>query len=124
MADPLARMSGVVVRMPLVSTFPTRPAVMPYLIFSPHRPAETPSPLMVDDDPITAKIACPMDLRKYPLDEQNCTMELESYGYTTSEVTYDWKNGSASVQGLLNLELSQFTLVSYDTVLTKEVYET
>ncbi|CAH1264589.1 GABRB3 [Branchiostoma lanceolatum] len=73
---------------------------------------------------ITAKIACPMDLRKYPLDEQNCTMELESYGYTTNEVTYDWKNGSASVQGLLNLELSQFTLVSYDTVLTKEVYET
>ncbi|KAI8504182.1 hypothetical protein Bbelb_182500 [Branchiostoma belcheri] len=27
---------------------------------------------------VTAKAACPMDLRKYPLDEQNCTLELES----------------------------------------------
>ena len=25
-----------------------------------------------------------MDLTYYPLDSQNCTVEIESYGYTTS----------------------------------------
>ncbi|ELW71618.1 Gamma-aminobutyric acid receptor subunit beta-2 [Tupaia chinensis] len=29
--------------------------------------------------PITTTAACMMDLRRYPLDEQNCTLEIESY---------------------------------------------
>lgn len=30
---------------------------------------------------ITTTAACMMDLRRYPLDEQNCTLEIESCGY-------------------------------------------
>lgn len=29
-------------------------------------------------DRITTTAACMMDLRRYPLDEQNCTLEIES----------------------------------------------
>ncbi|KAI4899193.1 hypothetical protein NFI96_005270, partial [Prochilodus magdalenae] len=28
---------------------------------------------------ITTTAACMMDLRRYPLDEQNCTLEIESW---------------------------------------------
>jgi len=30
---------------------------------------------------ITTTAACMMDLRRYPLDEQNCTLEIESCEY-------------------------------------------
>lgn len=30
---------------------------------------------------ITTTAACMMDLRRYPLDEQNCTLEIESCKY-------------------------------------------
>lgn len=36
-------------------------------VFSPSHP-----------DRITTTAACMMDLRRYPLDEQNCTLEIES----------------------------------------------
>lgn len=32
---------------------------------------------------ITTTAACMMDLRRYPLDEQNCTLEIESCAYQT-----------------------------------------
>lgn len=37
---------------------------------------------------ITLELACMMNLRKYPLDEQNCTLEIESYGYTDQDIRY------------------------------------
>ncbi|XP_019633826.1 PREDICTED: gamma-aminobutyric acid receptor subunit beta-3-like [Branchiostoma belcheri] len=73
---------------------------------------------------VTAKAACPMDLRKYPLDEQNCTLELESYGYTDEELELGWKAGNASVTGLGRLDLSQFTVGVYNTVAKLVKYET
>ncbi|CAH1264590.1 GABRB3 [Branchiostoma lanceolatum] len=73
---------------------------------------------------VTAKAACPMDLRKYPLDEQNCTLELESYGYTDEELELGWKAGNASVTGLGRLDLSQFTVGDYNTVAKLVKYET
>lgn len=33
---------------------------------------------------ITTTAACMMDLRRYPLDEQNCTLEIESCKYRSS----------------------------------------
>lgn len=36
------------------------------------------SPICVFFFRITTTAACMMDLRRYPLDEQNCTLEIES----------------------------------------------
>ena len=40
----------------------------------------------------TTTLACMMDLHYYPLDRQNCTVEIESYGYTISDVVMYWRD--------------------------------
>ena len=32
------------------------------------------------------KATCPMDLTLFPMDSQLCTLEVESYGYTMSDL--------------------------------------
>ncbi|VVD03448.1 unnamed protein product [Leptidea sinapis] len=51
----------------------------------------------------TATLACMMDLHYYPLDSQNCTVEIESYGYTVSDVVMYWKE--TPVRGVEDAEL-------------------
>ncbi|XP_041339098.1 gamma-aminobutyric acid receptor subunit beta-1 isoform X2 [Pyrgilauda ruficollis] len=65
---------------------------------------------------ITTTAACMMDLRRYPLDEQNCTLEIESYGYTTDDIEFYWNGGEAAVTGVNNIELPQFSIVDYKMV--------
>ena len=64
----------------------------------------------------TSTLACMMDLRRYPLDRQNCTVEVESYGYTQADVIMRWKHGRASVLDLDKVQLPQFTILDYDTI--------
>ena len=64
----------------------------------------------------TSTLACMMDLRRYPLDIQNCTVEVESYGYTQADVIMRWKNGRASILDLDKVQLPQFTITGYDTI--------
>ncbi|KAL3321048.1 Neurotransmitter-gated ion-channel transmembrane region, partial [Cichlidogyrus casuarinus] len=61
----------------------------------------------------TTTLSCNMDLHYYPLDEQNCTVELESYGYTTDDVVMKWKKGRKSVYKVEKMKLPQFTLMDY-----------
>lgn len=56
-----------------------------------------------------------MDLHNYPMDSQNCTIEIESYGYTNSEVNICWKDERESVLGLEKVSLPQFRIVNYKT---------
>lgn len=75
-----------------------------------------------------------MDLHNYPLDSQNCTIEIESCkpfilfkkkntnknisnldGYTSDEVNICWKNSKASVTGVNKVHLPQFRIVDYKT---------
>ncbi|XP_002664179.2 gamma-aminobutyric acid receptor subunit beta-1 [Danio rerio] len=72
---------------------------------------------------ITTTAACMMDLRRYPLDEQNCTLEIESYGYTTDDIEFYWQGGS-SVTGVDNIELPQFSIIDYKTLSKKVVFAT
>ncbi|CDQ56104.1 gamma-aminobutyric acid receptor subunit beta-1-like [Oncorhynchus nerka] len=72
---------------------------------------------------ITTTAACMMDLRRYPLDEQNCTLEIESYGYTTDDIEFYWK-GDNSVTGVENIELPQFSIIDYHIQSTKAVFAT
>ncbi|XP_043925462.1 gamma-aminobutyric acid receptor subunit beta-2 [Protopterus annectens] len=73
---------------------------------------------------ITTTAACMMDLRRYPLDEQNCTLEIESYGYTTDDIEFYWKGGDKAVTGVDKIELPQFSIVGYDLISKNVVFST
>ncbi|KAK7871802.1 hypothetical protein R5R35_014057 [Gryllus longicercus] len=66
----------------------------------------------------TTTLACMMDLHYYPLDSQNCTVEIESYGYTVDDVKMYWKE--TPVRGVEEAELPQFTIIGYETNDRKE----
>nr|XP_029503727.1 gamma-aminobutyric acid receptor subunit pi-like [Oncorhynchus nerka] len=73
---------------------------------------------------ITATIACNMDLTKYPMDRQVCTLQLESWGYNLQDVIFYWTRGNDSVKGLDTLRLAQYSVESYYTSVSEAVYET
>ncbi|KAL6456569.1 hypothetical protein MHYP_G00351130 [Metynnis hypsauchen] len=62
---------------------------------------------------ITSTVACDMDLTKYPMDEQECMLDLESYGYSSEDIVYHWSESQKYIHGLDKLELSQFTITDY-----------
>ncbi|KAM7327940.1 hypothetical protein ACRRTK_014307 [Alexandromys fortis] len=62
---------------------------------------------------ITSTVACDMDLAKYPMDEQECVLELESYGYSSEDIVYYWSENQEQIHGLDRLQLAQFTISSY-----------
>ncbi|XP_074041301.1 ligand-gated chloride channel homolog 3 [Leptinotarsa decemlineata] len=66
----------------------------------------------------TTTLACMMDLHYYPLDSQNCTVEIESYGYTVTDVVMYWK--ATPVRGVEEAELPQFTIIGWETNDRKE----
>ncbi|XP_014664998.1 PREDICTED: gamma-aminobutyric acid receptor subunit beta-like isoform X2 [Priapulus caudatus] len=72
----------------------------------------------------TTTLACMMDLHNYPLDTQNCTVEIESYGYTMSDVEIFWKRKKDSVKGVMNVKLPQFDIMAFDTQVTIESLST
>ncbi|XP_037325219.2 gamma-aminobutyric acid receptor subunit beta-3 isoform X2 [Pungitius pungitius] len=73
---------------------------------------------------ITTTAACMMDLRRYPLDEQNCTLEIESYGYTTDDIEFYWKGGDTAVTGVTRIKLPQFSIMDYKLVSRNVVFST
>nr|KAF6394877.1 gamma-aminobutyric acid type A receptor subunit delta [Molossus molossus] len=85
---------------------------------------------------ITSTVACDMDLAKYPMDEQECTLHLESWcscgvplgaegavsaarmdspadGYSSEDIVYYWSENQEQIHGLDKLQLAQFTITSY-----------
>ncbi|KAF6108853.1 gamma-aminobutyric acid type A receptor subunit delta [Phyllostomus discolor] len=62
---------------------------------------------------ITSTVACDMDLAKYPLDEQECALHLESYGYSSEDIIYYWSENQEQIHGLDKLQLAQFTITHY-----------
>ncbi|XP_053433004.1 gamma-aminobutyric acid receptor subunit delta isoform X3 [Nycticebus coucang] len=62
---------------------------------------------------ITSTVACDMDLAKYPMDKQECVLDLESYGYSSEDVVYYWSDSQEHIHGLDKLQLAQFTITSY-----------
>ncbi|XP_068423937.1 gamma-aminobutyric acid receptor subunit pi [Clinocottus analis] len=73
---------------------------------------------------ITTTVACNMDLTKYPMDKQTCTLQLESWGYNINDVMFYWTRGNESVSGLDTLQLAQYTVEDYYTSVSEAVYET
>ncbi|XP_015911715.1 gamma-aminobutyric acid receptor subunit beta-like [Parasteatoda tepidariorum] len=61
----------------------------------------------------TTTLACMMDLHYYPLDSQNCTVEIESYGYTVKDVVMYWMK--EPISGIERAELPQFSILRFET---------
>ncbi|XP_039210925.1 gamma-aminobutyric acid receptor subunit beta-4 isoform X2 [Crotalus tigris] len=73
---------------------------------------------------ITTTAACMMDLRRYPLDQQNCTLEIESYGYTVDDIVFFWQGNNSAVTGMEVLELPQFTIIEQRLVTREVIFTT
>ena len=43
---------------------------------------------------INFDVACSMDFHKFPVDKQLCEINLESFGHTSSQLRFQWMNGS------------------------------
>uniref|UniRef100_T1JNA8 Neurotransmitter-gated ion-channel ligand-binding domain-containing protein n=1 Tax=Strigamia maritima TaxID=126957 RepID=T1JNA8_STRMM len=63
---------------------------------------------------ISLRLSCPMNLKLFPLDRQTCSIVMVSYGYTTEDLIFKWKEDDP-VQVVKNLHLPRFALEKYDT---------
>ncbi|CAB3363753.1 Hypothetical predicted protein [Cloeon dipterum] len=63
---------------------------------------------------ISLTLSCPMNLKLYPLDRQVCSLKMASYGWTTDDLVFLWKDGDP-VQVVKNLHLPRFTLEKFLT---------
>ena len=54
-----------------------------------------------------------MDLRKFPLDSQNCPLNIGSFGYSAEDIVYSWAKPKAV--SIDKLGLAQFHLTRYET---------
>ena len=62
---------------------------------------------------LTIKATCPMNLANFPMDTQMCTVEIESFGYTMSDLKYAWNAGEGSVQMSPDVALPQFNVLGH-----------
>ncbi|XP_043927696.1 gamma-aminobutyric acid receptor subunit rho-3 [Protopterus annectens] len=64
---------------------------------------------------ITVSAMCAMDFTRFPLDTQNCSLQLESYAYTEDDLMIYWKHGNASLKTEEHILLSQFFIEEFST---------
>jgi len=62
---------------------------------------------------ITVKASCPLDLQCFPMDSQMCTLEIESFGYTMSDIRFRWEDGENSVQMSPDVSLPEFKVLGH-----------
>ncbi|KAJ6225911.1 hypothetical protein RDWZM_004456 [Blomia tropicalis] len=63
---------------------------------------------------LSLTLACPMDLKYYPLDRQTCQLRMASYGYTSEDLVFSWKE-KEPVQVSKDINLPRFTLQEHKT---------
>nr|XP_023695078.1 gamma-aminobutyric acid receptor subunit rho-1-like [Paramormyrops kingsleyae] len=64
---------------------------------------------------ITVTSMCNMDLSRFPLDTQTCSLEIESYAYTDDDLMLYWKKGNESLKTDDRISLSQFLIQKFHT---------
>ncbi|XP_022790646.1 gamma-aminobutyric acid receptor subunit beta-3-like isoform X2 [Stylophora pistillata] len=68
---------------------------------------------------------CPMNLRKFPMDEQVCEMIFESYSYSTEEIILSWLTGDKDSIGVSSeLQIPQYTLERVEIFMKSTRYST
>ncbi|KAG7508895.1 gamma-aminobutyric acid receptor subunit rho-1-like [Solea senegalensis] len=64
---------------------------------------------------VTVTAMCSMDLSRFPLDTQTCSLEIESYAYTDDDLMLYWKEGNRSLVTDERISLSQFLIQEFHT---------
>ncbi|KAL0967315.1 hypothetical protein UPYG_G00250660 [Umbra pygmaea] len=64
---------------------------------------------------VTVTSMCSMDLSRFPLDTQTCSLEIESYAYTDDDLMLYWKKGNNSLSTDDRISLSQFLIQEFHT---------
>lgn len=59
---------------------------------------------------LTVKARCQMDLHKFPLDSQDCPLEIGSFGHESRDIIYRWQENPLSMD---DLSLAQYHLVNW-----------
>ncbi|XP_047243186.1 gamma-aminobutyric acid receptor subunit rho-1-like isoform X2 [Girardinichthys multiradiatus] len=62
---------------------------------------------------VTVTAMCSMDLSRFPLDTQTCSLEIESYAYTDDDLLLYWKKGNRSLNTDEKISLSQFLIQEF-----------
>jgi len=62
---------------------------------------------------MNVKASCPMDLQYFPKDTQMCTLEIESFGYTMSDIKFRWEDGKNSVRMSPDSNVPQFNILGH-----------
>ena len=62
---------------------------------------------------LTIATNCRMNLRKFPMDVQQCSLELSSFGFTRDELMYEW-SGDAPVS-IDQLAINDYTFTGLET---------
>ncbi|XP_045111698.1 glutamate-gated chloride channel alpha-like isoform X2 [Portunus trituberculatus] len=60
---------------------------------------------------VTTRMSCPMDFSAYPFDNQVCYFRMESYQFTSKQVSYKWFN--PTIERSNNIRLGQFDFDFY-----------
>nr|XP_006811837.1 PREDICTED: glycine receptor subunit alpha-3-like [Saccoglossus kowalevskii] len=68
-------------------------------------------------------LTCMMSLQKFPMDRQQCAVQCESYGFTTKDLLFKWRDVEP-IQRDSNLQLPQFDIVGTRTLLCTKQYNT
>ena len=57
---------------------------------------------------INFDVACTMDFHRFPVDEQLCEIDFESFGHTSNQLKFAWKRNSSNINP--NITLAQFLM--------------
>ncbi|XP_077866810.1 glycine receptor subunit alpha-1-like [Saccoglossus kowalevskii] len=67
---------------------------------------------------LTLTVSCMMRLERYPMDEQECDMDIESFSYTTDDLILQWAPKADELESLeirKGLSVAQFTFFAEHT---------
>uniref|UniRef100_A0A3Q2NV68 Glycine receptor, beta a n=1 Tax=Fundulus heteroclitus TaxID=8078 RepID=A0A3Q2NV68_FUNHE len=62
---------------------------------------------------LSVTLSCPLDLTLFPMDTQRCKMQLESFGYTTSDLVFMWQSDPVQMD---EIALPQFDIKQEDII--------
>jgi anionic glutamate receptor len=61
---------------------------------------------------LSLTLACPMNLKYYPLDRQTCQIRMGSYSWPTKDLSFIWKD-TDPIQIPVGKQLPRFTMTSH-----------
>ncbi|XP_065064973.1 glycine receptor subunit alpha-3-like isoform X2 [Rhopilema esculentum] len=65
---------------------------------------------------LTIEFSCDMNFQLFPMDTQICTMNLESFAYTSKEVSLEWIQIAEAIEFTRNPKLSGYTIKAIGNV--------